>query len=369
MKAPPPEFCRRYRVELVAALGGVPPPPGSGTLAQAAAAAGLGVSALTRLHERLLAGEVLRSPPAAMRTAAQRRAGALLIAAAGPEPAAQRELAAVLGRRVGQLVAKCDTMRRGQRRTRLANAALRRFPERTASALVQAENLKNQLRRLSRQILTAQEDERRRLSRELHDVIAQALVGINLRLANLKREVKLKTAGLTGVITLTQRMVNKSALIIHQYARELRPVALDDLGLVPALEAYVWQFRQRVRRPTTLTVTGDLSDLDVSLRTVIFRVAQEALTNVAKHARAQHVTVAIERTNSAFVLTVSDDGRAFNVANALQSQGGRLGLLGMRERVEMVGGTFEINSSAPGGTTVRASLPMNSAATELPQPA
>ncbi len=111
--------------------------------------------------------------------------------------------------------------------------------------LEQSDHLQEQLRRLSRQILSAQEDERKKISRELHDVIAQTLTGINVRLATLKKEAALNTKGLDRNIARTQRLVEKSVDIVHQFARELRPAVLDDLGLIPALHSFVKIFSKR----------------------------------------------------------------------------------------------------------------------------
>src|ERR1700690_167233 len=105
--------------------------------------------------------------------------------------------------------------------------------------LDQSRHMQEQLRQLSRQILLAQEDERKRISRELHDVIAQTLTGINVRLAALKKEAGLNTQNLDRDIARTQRLVEKSVNIVHDFARELRPAVLDDLGLIPALHLFV----------------------------------------------------------------------------------------------------------------------------------
>ncbi len=111
--------------------------------------------------------------------------------------------------------------------------------------LEQSDHLQEQLRQLSRQILSAQEEERKEISRELHDVIAQTLTGINVRLAALKKEAAVNTKGLDRNIARTQRLVEKSVDIVHQFARELRPAVLDDLGLIPALHSFMKNFTAR----------------------------------------------------------------------------------------------------------------------------
>ena len=119
--------------------------------------------------------------------------------------------------------------------------------------LEQSDHLQEQLRRLSRQILSAQEEERKKISRELHDVIAQTLTGINVRLATLKKEAAVNTKGLDRNIARTQRLVEKSVNIVHRFARELRPAVLDDLGLIPALHSFMKSFREQTGIQVSLT--------------------------------------------------------------------------------------------------------------------
>jgi signal transduction histidine kinase len=162
--------------------------------------------------------------------------------------------------------------------------ALKKSERHYSHLLEQSNRLHGQLRRLSRQILSAQEDERKRISRELHDVIAQTLTGVNLRLATLKKEAALNTKGLDRNIARTQLLVEKSVNIVHQFARELRPAVLDDLGLIPALHSFMKNFTERTGVRTGLTAFAAVEQLDTARRTVLFRVAQEALTNVLKPA-------------------------------------------------------------------------------------
>jgi signal transduction histidine kinase len=214
------------------------------------------------------------------------------------------------------------------------------------------------LRHLSRQILSAQEDERKKISRELHDVIAQTLTGINVRLAALKKEAGTNTKGLDRNIALTQRLVEKSVNIVHEFARELRPAVLDDLGLIPALHSFVKLFSKRTHIHVHLKVFAGVEQLDAARRTVLFRVAQEALTNVSRHAKASRVEVGIQRLADGICMKIKDNGKSFEVEGMLPSRGRKhLGLLGMRERLEMVGGHFHIESAPGKGTTITALLP------------
>ena len=224
-------------------------------------------------------------------------------------------------------------------------------------SLAQAHLMQEKLRQLSRQVLQAQEEERKRISRELHDVIAQTLTGINIRLGILKNEAGRDLKGFDRNIARTQRLVEKTVNIVHQFARELRPAVLDDLGLIPALHTFMKNFTTRTGVRTHLKAFAEVERLDVTRRTVLFRVAQEALTNVARHAQASRVEVTLRKQSNGVCLTIQDDGKSFQVERILHRKGGKnLGLLGMRERVEMVGGKFGIESTPGNGTTIIAQI-------------
>lgn len=219
--------------------------------------------------------------------------------------------------------------------------------------------MEEHLRRLSHEILFAQEDERRRISRELHDELGRTLMAINVKLARLRKESEVSAAGIKKHVANTQRLVEQSMDTVHRFARELRPPALDDLGLLPALRAYMKDFTKRTRVPVHLTALAAVEQLSVEKRTVLFRVAQEALSNVARHARATLVEVSLIKLEDAVCMEVHDNGRSFQIPPLLFAKRiTRLGLLGMRERVEMVGGTFAVESSPKKGTTIRAQIPL-----------
>jgi signal transduction histidine kinase len=241
--------------------------------------------------------------------------------------------------------------------------SLRKSEHHYSELLEQSRHMQEQLRLLSRQLLSAQEEERKMISRELHDQIAQTLTGINIRLAALKTESTLNTKGLQKKITSTQRLVEKSVDIVHRFARELRPTVLDDLGLIPALHAFMKSFAKRTGVRAQLTAFAAVERLDAAKRTVLFRIAQEALNNVARHAHASRVEVSIQKLRGCVCMKIKDDGKSFNVERTLHADGRkRLGLLGMRERLEMVGGKFVVESSPGKGTTITAQLPLGNAA-------
>ena len=214
---------------------------------------------------------------------------------------------------------------------------------------------------MSHQILLVQEEERKHISRELHDDISQLLTGINVRLATLKMEATANTGNLRKKISKTQRLVEKSVNAVHRFARELRPAMLDDLGLVPALLAFMKEFGKRTGLQIRFTaMTADkIEQLSNLKRTMLYRVAQEALTNVTKHARASLAKVSIRIQPGGICMEISDNGKSFDVKHALGSRRrGALGILGMRERVELIGGTFAIASVQGKGTSVSVRIPL-----------
>ena len=197
-----------------------------------------------------------------------------------------------------------------------------------------------------------------RISRDLHDEIAQTLVGINVQLAALTREAAGSPKDLQQKIARAQHMVQESVEKVHQFARKLRPALLDDLGLIPALHAFMKSFTAQTGVRTKLTVFAEVERLDTAKRTVFFRVAQEALTNVARHAQASRVEVTIQKLPEGICMRIKDDGKSFQGDRALHGKGRkRLGLLGMRERLEMVGGSLAVESAHGEGTTIIAQIP------------
>jgi signal transduction histidine kinase len=152
--------------------------------------------------------------------------------------------------------------------------------------------------------------------------------------------------------------VEKSVNAVHEFARELRPALLDDLGLIPALHAYIKIMSARTNLKINLSAFSGVENLNGESRTVLYRVAQESLTNVTRHAHASAVDISIRRLAGVVRMEVHDNGRSFSVEQMLSARTNkRLGLLGMRERVEMVGGTFLIESAPEHGTTVRVEMP------------
>jgi PAS domain S-box-containing protein len=251
-------------------------------------------------------------------------------------------------------------LRREIERRQEVEVALKKSERHQSRLLAQSRQMQDQLRLLSHQMLEAQEEERKRISRELHDEITQTLVGISVHLENLSREATVNPARLKRRIVQTQRLVERSVRSVRQFARELRPTALDDLGLIATLHSCLKDFMKRTGIRVQFETFAAVEELGSTQRTMLYRVVQSALANVAQHARASRVKVSIEKTADAVHLEVADNGRSFAVDRVTHTRRNRrLGLLGMRERVEMVGGRFAVESAPGRGTTVHAAIPFH----------
>jgi signal transduction histidine kinase len=212
------------------------------------------------------------------------------------------------------------------------------------------------LRRLSRQILVAQEEERKRISRELHDEVGQALTAINVNLAMFRQSTG--THELAGKIADLQRLLEQTMETVHAFTRELRPAMLDHLGVIPALRAYVRNFGERTGLRIDFRAAPEVEQLGMEEKTVIYRVTQEGLTNIAKHAHASKAAVLIDKAEEDIRMEVRDNGKAVQVAEAVfGARGKRLGLLGIQERVRLVNGDFKLESTPGKGTVLRVRIP------------
>ena len=340
-------------------------------LGRAAVAAGLAPLDLAVMHEKAVA--TLASShdfTRAHRNGFFKRKGYFFTQALIPLEAAHRatrETNRELQRRNKVLrlltVALSRTNRHLQReiaRRQAGEAALKKGHKQYRALFVESQVMQKKLRQLTRQIITAQEEERKMISRELHDDVVQTLVGINVELSALSKGASVGLSAMKAKIARTQRLVENSVNEVHRFARELRPAVLDDLGLIPALHAYSKSLAERKKLKIQMTAFGGVEALGNTKRTVLFRVAQEALTNVARHAQATEVRMSIREISGAIRMEIRDNGRSFNIKEALHSRNPkRLGLVGMKERVEMVGGQLSIDSATGKGTIVRAEIPFN----------
>lgn len=227
-----------------------------------------------------------------------------------------------------------------------------------------------QLHVLSGRLFQIQEDERRHLARELHDHIGQALTAAKIDLQAAQGSVAGTALGgrLNEGVGRLEHLLQQ----VRQLSIELRPPLLDDLGLVPALRSYLDQQAQRAGFRAEFVADPALGRVEPELETACFRVAQEALTNVVRHARARTVRVELHRAPEALHLLVRDDGIGFELAGAQgrAERGESLGLMGMRERVALLGGELDVRSEPGHGTEVHAFFPVapRAAAQEEPRP-
>jgi signal transduction histidine kinase len=364
-------FSARYLAALCAHLGAKRPVDGHARdLGQEALDGGFATLDLAVAHGRAVTALMSSMDLADMRNGSLKRAGRFFVEALSPMERAQRDAREINW----QLRQQNDTLRRlsielakeSRRlksevdRRKVGESAIRNGKERYRTLFLESQIMQKKLRQMTRQIIMAQEEERKEISRELHDEVVQTLVGINVELSALGKGASVGLHALKAKIARTQRLVENSVNAVHRFARELRPAVLDDLGLIPALHAYSKSLAERKKLKIQMTAFGGVEALGGAKRTVLFRVAQEALTNVARHAQATQVRMSISEISGAIRMEICDNGRSFNVKKAFGAKNPkRLGLIGMKERVEMVGGNLTIESEPGKGTTVRAEIPFN----------
>jgi signal transduction histidine kinase len=214
---------------------------------------------------------------------------------------------------------------------------------------------------LLQRVTLAQEQERQRIARELHDSVGQRATALGLGLAAASETIsKDPDLGRRQLMELRE-MNSQLVLELQQLIAGLRPSLLDDLGLVPAIKGQLRQLEQQAGVATRFTIDGDERRLEPEVETIIFRIAQEALNNVAKHAQASFVLARLSYTENNINCLIEDDGRGFDTEEVGQMEPyRRWGLLGIRERVELVGGTYHVVSAPGEGTTLRVCVPVAS---------
>lgn len=211
---------------------------------------------------------------------------------------------------------------------------------------------------LAKELIRTQENERARLSRELHDEIGQALTVINLSLQHLAQNTELSSSKkIMNQIRACQSTVKEAADTIHQFAFNLHPSILDDLGLVPAMKSHAKSFSDRSR----LQINIDASHLEIDhneARISLYRIFQESLTNTAKHSDADTINISIQSNESEIQLTIQDNGKGVQSLEKINDQNSGLGIIGMRERIEGLGGSFSFESIPGEGVLITAKLPL-----------
>jgi signal transduction histidine kinase len=236
----------------------------------------------------------------------------------------------------------------------MSTAYLFRFETISTRVKARADKAESELRRLSNQLILVQEEERRTISRELHDEVGQVLTGLRMELGTLTNGSpdEVFRFRLQSVKQLTE----KALLSVRNLALLLRPSMLDDLGLEPALRWQAKEFSHRTGVPVSVTIQSSLERFPEPIRICLYRIIQEALTNCAKHAKAHRVALTIKVEGAVVFASVEDDGIGFDAQHLQQTQG--LGLLGMGERVRALQGHVTVTSRRGRGTLVNLSLPV-----------
>ncbi|MBE8475551.1 HAMP domain-containing sensor histidine kinase [Streptomyces justiciae] len=248
--------------------------------------------------------------------------------------------------RLTRLMTTVDLLRPGQR---LPESGLGETAEliRTFNAML--ERLEHERATSSARALSAQEAERRRIAQELHDEVGQSMTAILLALERAAGEAD---EPLRSELRQAQEITRGSLDEVRRLVRRLRPGALEDLGLVSALTSLTSEFATHVGLRVVRRFDTGLPALDQQTELVLYRVAQEALTNAARHAEADEVEVSLRHTGGALVLAVSDDGRGTGAARE------EAGIRGMRERALLIGAALDVTSQPQAGTTVRLTVPL-----------
>jgi signal transduction histidine kinase len=216
---------------------------------------------------------------------------------------------------------------------------------------------REQLRRLAARLQAVREEERTRIAREIHDQLGGALTGLKMDVAALSRGLSTdQHAPLVGRANAMSKLIDSTIQDVRRIATELRPALLDDFGLLAAMEWQLQELQARAGIPYRLNTALDHIDLDSESSTIIFRVFQETLTNVARHADATQVEVRLEQRANALILQVSDNGRGISETEISGTKS--LGLVGMQERILMLSGELNIWGAPGQGTTVRIQIPL-----------
>jgi signal transduction histidine kinase len=215
---------------------------------------------------------------------------------------------------------------------------------------------RERLQQLSRHLVEVQENERKYIARELHDETSQSLTSLKMGLQVIEKEAE-RRVRLTEQVRNLQALADETLESLHHLAVNLRPASLDHLGLVDALTSLVESTRQRSNLQAHFKIIGSMpmADLTEEIETSIYRIVQESITNVVRHAHATYVDVILEWQEEKILIVIEDDGVGMDMQKARET--GRLGLIGMQERAEMLGGRMLVDSSPQVGTTLVVEIP------------
>jgi signal transduction histidine kinase len=333
-------------------------------------AGGLGVIDMAKIHEDVLLAILPKSSATQESVQVTKVAGAFLTESLSPFEMTHRgfrdanqtlrQLNEILEDRNRQLASTNQKLKREIAERKRVEKELRESEEHYRVLFNQARLMQENLRYLSSQILNVQEEERKRISRELHDEVGQALTAVNVNLAVLKKAASGNNGQFHRKISDAQILLEQTMETVHNFSRELRPAMLDDLGLVPALRSFVKSFSERTGVRIGFTATTEVERMEIDQKTVLYRVAQESLTNVAKHAQASQGRVDMRKFQNGIRMDISDNGRSFRVERHVDAKPKgkkRLGLLGIQERVRLANGNFSVESAPGKGTRIRVWIP------------
>lgn len=234
------------------------------------------------------------------------------------------------------------------------------FPINTPVALTESAQFIEERRAFAVAANAIREEEKARLARELHDELAQSLVALKMDTIWVRDNAACGAETVAAKLTEMVAMLDRTVAATRRIAADLRPLLLDDLGLVPAIEWLVSSFTQRCGVPCRLSVDEALKlELQEPYATAVFRIVQESLANVAKHAGASQVAVALSKESDAVILVVQDNGCGFFMAAARKPQS--LGLMGLHERAQLLGGRATVKSAPGRGTCVEVWIPLQQA--------
>jgi signal transduction histidine kinase len=234
--------------------------------------------------------------------------------------------------------------------------------------MTEARRSERMLRSLSHSLLQAQEADRRRLAVELHDRASQNLGALLIRLRLLAGNLPARAKALRGEVAEISELVGKTADVVEDISRNLRPSVLEILGLVPALRVAIAEFVKRTGLAVTLACARLPARLSAEGELVLYRILEEALKNVGKHADARNVTVNLRQKGAVFELVIRDDGVGFHSDHprARRKKKEGMGLIGLRERAAYVGGALRIKSTRRAGTEIEACIPLPPGASRRP---
>ena len=221
---------------------------------------------------------------------------------------------------------------------------------------------KEDLRELALASHTVREQEKSRVARELHDELAQALTALKMDVTWIREHVRAGDSPVAKKLSDIETLLDGTVAATRRISADLRPLMLDDLGLVPAVEWLVQKFTERNGIPCELELRAADLELEDAHATAVFRILQESLTNAARHAQASRVEVSIDRRDGAIALRVRDNGRGFSSSD--QGKAGSFGLMGLRERTYLLGGEVSIASEPGRGTTIEVRIPLEAGAVE-----